>query len=289
MRYVVIGHLCRDELTLALDGQSADWRYGGTVLYSGLMAAKLGAEVHVLTRCQQTPTPDEFASSLNWHCLASQHTTTFVNTYDSETGRREQRLLAQADPISTADIQQLPVQADVLHLGPVADEIIGSPEALPGKLTVATPQGWMRAVDETQTVQRKSWHAAEKWLPHLKMVVLSDEDVAGNIETARSFAAVGPIVLYTRGSDGAVLFRQEEKINIRAIPSKEVDSTGAGDVTAAAFFIRWYETGDALEAAFFGVAAGSLAVEHDGTEGIPSREEVLARLAEWPISDRIAR
>jgi sugar/nucleoside kinase (ribokinase family) len=289
MRYVVIGHLCRDELTLSLDGQSADWRYGGTVLYSGLMAAKLGAEVHVLTRCQQAPTPDELASPLNWHCLASQLTTTFVNTYDSETGEREQRLLAQADPISTADIQRLPVQGDILHLGPVADEIIGSPEALPGGQTVATPQGWMRAVDETQTVQRKTWHAAEKWLPHLKMVVLSDEDVAGDIETARSFAAAGPTVLYTRGPNGAILFRGEEEINIRAVPSKEVDQTGAGDVTAAAFFIRWYETGDALEAAFFGVAAGSLVVEQDGTKGIPTREGLQARLADWPISDRIAR
>ena len=63
--------------------------------------------------------------------------------------------------------------------------------------------------------------------------------------------------------------------------SHEVDANGAGDVFSAAFLIRYYETGDALLAARFAAVVASFHVEHNGTEGIPTRAQTEARLLEY--------
>jgi sugar/nucleoside kinase (ribokinase family) len=62
----------------------------------------------------------------------------------------------------------------------------------------------------------------------------------------------------------------------------EVDPTGAGDVFAAAFLIRYHETGDVREAMRFGSAAASLAVGAPGVEGIGGREEIAAVMRAHP-------
>jgi sugar/nucleoside kinase (ribokinase family) len=57
-----------------------------------------------------------------------------------------------------------------------------------------------------------------------------------------------------------------------------VDPTGAGDVFAAGFLVRYQETGDPLEAAAFGACAASCAVEGVGTTALGDRDEVQRRL-----------
>jgi len=46
----------------------------------------------------------------------------------------------------------------------------------------------------------------------------------------------------------------------------------------AAFFLRYYETKDAVESAIFASCAVSFVVEKEGVEGIPYREEVEKRM-----------
>ena len=62
---------------------------------------------------------------------------------------------------------------------------------------------------------------------------------------------------------------------------REVDANGAGDVFAAAFLIRYHETGDARVAARFATVVASFHVEHVGMEGLPHRAQVEARLREY--------
>ena len=63
-----------------------------------------------------------------------------------------------------------------------------------------------------------------------------------------------------------------------SLPRPEKDPTGAGDVFAAAFLVRYQETGDPLEAAAFGACAASCAVEGIGTTTLGDRAEVERRL-----------
>jgi sugar/nucleoside kinase (ribokinase family) len=57
-----------------------------------------------------------------------------------------------------------------------------------------------------------------------------------------------------------------------------VDPTGAGDVFAAAFLVRYQETGNPLEAAAFAACAASCAVEGVGATSLGDRAEVMRRM-----------
>jgi sugar/nucleoside kinase (ribokinase family) len=63
-----------------------------------------------------------------------------------------------------------------------------------------------------------------------------------------------------------------------------VDPTGAGDVFAAAFLVRYQETNDPLEAAAFAACAASCAVEGVSVTSLGDRGEVVRRLA---LRDRL--
>ena len=65
---------------------------------------------------------------------------------------------------------------------------------------------------------------------------------------------------------------------IPGFPRQEVDPTGAGDVFAAAFLMRYQETGDPSEAAVFACCAASCVVEGLGTSTLGDRAEIERRL-----------
>jgi len=69
------------------------------------------------------------------------------------------------------------------------------------------------------------------------------------------------------------------------VPPREIeenDATGAGDAFAAAFLVKYEQCGDAVEAARFACSAASFVCEKEGTEGIPTLQQVLARMQESP-------
>jgi sugar/nucleoside kinase (ribokinase family) len=84
--------------------------------------------------------------------------------------------------------------------------------------------------------------------------------------------------IYQRQADGSIV---QSKILPR--PANEVDPTGAGDVFATAFVIRLQETGDPLQAARFANITASFSVEHPGVTGVPTRAQVLAYMAMYPV------
>jgi sugar/nucleoside kinase (ribokinase family) len=59
-----------------------------------------------------------------------------------------------------------------------------------------------------------------------------------------------------------------------------VDATGAGDIFAAAFFVRLNQTRDPWEAARFATCLAAQSVTRVGLNGIPTREEIESCLME---------
>jgi sugar/nucleoside kinase (ribokinase family) len=274
MRYTVIGYLCKD---VALDTPQG-FRWGGGVLYSGLTAAQLGVNVQVITCCEPTDFVTGLHPNMNWHIQPHKHTTTFDNRYDPLTHIRQQYLPVRAGDIQVAG--DLVPSSDIVHLAPLAYEIdIGKLPDFGEAWLVATPQGWMRRVDENGRISKHKWEQAPQLLPRLKALALSVEDVKGDFDLVRSYAAAGPTVLFTHGAEGSIVLDNGQEIPVRAFPPREiVDLTGAGDVIAAAFFVRYRETGDPVAAAAYGAMAATICIEHHGAEGLPSRTTLEARL-----------
>jgi sugar/nucleoside kinase (ribokinase family) len=96
-----------------------------------------------------------------------------------------------------------------------------------------------------------------------------------------------PTLAFTRGYNGAEVWHESEWRHIDAFPAQAVDPTGAGDIFATGFLIRYHETGDAWEAARFAACAASFVVEGEGTSAVPDRAQIEQRLRLNP--DIIAR
>ncbi len=270
--YLVVGHLTCD---LTPQGR----RLGGTAAYAALTARALGLRVGVLTAAAA----DLDLSPLNDLPLIVQsatETTTFENIYLEE-GKRKQRLHARAPQIDWNLLPQTWRRTPILHLGPVAGEL---PPTLPPFLNFTllglTPQGWMRAWDEEGLVQRRKWEEGEALLSQAGAVVISLEDVDGDEDEIERLAHSTPILVVTEGAAGARLYWHGDQRRFRAPRVREVDATGAGDVFAAAFFIRLYVTRDPWEAARFATQLAAISVTRPGLEGVPTPQEIEACLME---------
>jgi 1D-myo-inositol 3-kinase len=290
---VIVGHATRDFLP---NGQ---WRVGGTVVYAAITAARLGRRAAIVTSAP----PDvldalaEAAPGVPVAALPSMEATTFENRYDS-LGRRRQYLRGQAVPLDPGAVPRDWLGAPFVLLAPVAQEVDASlASAFPRGRLAATAQGWLRQWDIASGLVRPGpWDDAERVLPHLSALILSQDDVldpepraesaAARDETVRrveeraaAWARVVPWVVITCGAEGADLFMDgaREHFSVCAVP--EVDPTGAGDVFAAAFLCELMNTGDPRTAVQFANCAASFSVEADGTLGIPTRAQVVARLA----------
>ena len=269
--YLLIGHVAHD---LTPTGP----RLGGTVAYSALTARALGMRVGIVTAAGPE-TSLEPLKDINVISLPSSQSTTFENIY-TEKGRI-QYLRAQAERIDFNMVPEAWRNTSIIHLGPIANEMDSSlpKEFAPGLLGI-TPQGWMRTWDSGCRVSPAEWANAEPALAQAGALIISREDVGGNDEVIEHFAQQTQVLAVTEGPAGAVLYWHGDRRRFRAPDVKEVDATGAGDVFAAAFFVRLYKTRDPWEATRFATLVASRSVTRVGLDGIPTAREIEDCLVE---------
>ncbi len=263
--YLVIGHLTED---ITPTGS----RPGGTVAFSALTARALGLRVGVITAASEENSLKALEGIIVVN-IPSPHTTTFENIHTPD-GRR-QILHRQATLISVENVPDVWRRASIVHLGPVAQEL--DPESAPhfsASLLGITPQGWMRTWDGDGHVTRCEWESAEALLPQAGAVVISREDVGGDEELIEAMAHQTRVLAVTEGAAGSVLYWNGDRRRFRAPQVVEVDGTGAGDIFAAALFIRLYTTRDPWEAARFATQLAARSVTRAGLEGIPTQKEI---------------
>src|SRR5690606_24636704 len=118
---------------------------------------------------------------------------------------------------------------------------------------------------------------APRWL-HGDVVFVSTEDVADPDGLEQWLERVSLVVL-SRGRDDCTVWDRHGRHVIPPLPAREGDPTGAGDAFAAAFLIRYAETGDARQSALFASAAGAIAVEAAGFDALGTRDQIEVRMA----------
>lgn len=268
--YLVIGHVTED---LVPGGT----RIGGSLSYSALTAHHLGESVGGITSANpELELPDIFRQ-IELIRIPSPATTRFENVYVGR--KRKQFIRSLADKIGIDDIPKTWLGAEIVHLAPIAHEVSSEIIRLfPNSFVGATPQGWMRRWDADGRISKARWRDAEAILKSVDAVVLSVDDAPGGEKTIASYANAAKVLVATRGVEGADLYFRGRVHHFPAFPAKEVDPTGAGDVFAAAFFIKMHRSGDPFLSAKFANCAASLAVEKVGIEGIPTLEQINWRM-----------
>mgnify|MGYP005843514001 CR=1 FL=1 len=270
--FLAIGHVTRD-----LDDGAC--RVGGAAAYAALTAQRLGYAARVVTRAgaDLAARLDALLPGVAVACGASRDTTTFRNTYVA--GRREQWLLAVAEPIALADVPVAWRRSDIVLLAPVAGELGSDMLHLSARsLLGVSAQGWMRRRGEDGRVHKALWVDAGAALRWADAIVFSEEDVGGDWELVATYAAQARVLAVTEGARGATIFARGAATHVPAFPARAVDPTGAGDVFAAALLVCLRETGGPVAAARFASCAASFAVEDLGTAGVPTRQQVEERL-----------
>lgn len=276
--FLVIGHVCKD-LPPPDASPGTPPSTGGTVTYAAVTAHRLGRRVGIVTRAAPGFNLDGALNGTEVARCPSPATTTFQNVYGAN-GRR-QFIHATADPLDAECIPPAWRDCPLVLLGPVAQEVPAELVHLfPHSLIGATPQGWMRGWDEKGQVRPVPWASPEKVLPFVKVLILSEEDVGGNLSLVAEYTRLTEIVVLTAGWQGSTVYHGGQVRHFAARPTQEVDPTGAGDVYAAAYLVRLAETGDPWHSARFANVVAACSVEEPGLAGILDRREVEARLAE---------
>ena len=283
---LLIGHVTRDLISAE---RSSPYRIGGTVSFASVTALRLGRVPTVITRASPDTNLDELPKEVKLHLLPSPTTTTFANVYTAH--GRVQYCYERALPITADDIPTTLRRPRAVLLGPLVDEITPDVAAIfdHSTLVMAVPQGWMRRWDETGRIHSKPWDTAAAILPHLDVLILSLEDIDYEVGRLEPFFQHLPLVVLTEYHDGSTLYRRQQDgtVSVTKIPPRpanEVDPTGAGDVFATAFMVRYQETGDPVQSARFANITASFGVEAPGIAGIPSRAQVLAYAEQHPFS-----
>lgn len=282
--YLLIGHICAD---LQPDGSVV---LGGTALYSAITAARLGARVAVLTRGvygrevagMQVPNLDLIADEgIQVVVQEAEVPTTFINVYQAD--RRVQTLPHWAGEI---DLRGLPPHwrnAKVVHLGPIADELDARQCAgLTTQFLGVTPQGWMR--DWPRQTGGKVNHIPLRLpgelLGRIDSAIVSIEEIAYARDVIER---VGErrLGVITQGPDGARIIAGGYKFELPGFRVPVRDLTGAGDVFAAAFFMKASDrTVSAEKAGTFANAVAALSLSDVGAQSVPHMRDVDALIAQ---------
>lgn len=294
--YLIIGHITAD---LQDDGTV---QLGGTALYSGLAAANMGAKVAILTRGNyggeiagiHVPGLGEFADRLQIIVQDADVPTTFTNHYIGN--RRTQHIKHWAGQI---DLRGLPPHwgnAKIVHLGPVADEL--DPRRITGITSGflgVTPQGWMRDWPRERggMVKLNQLRLPVDLVNRLDSAIVSDEEIFYARELIERVGERRMSVV-TRGSEGATIFhsmggaevaspglKNHRTVEIPGLNVKVKSLTGAGDVFAAAFFMKAAEkSSSAVDAGRFANVVAALSRREIGVGSVPEMSEVRKILAE---------
>ena len=271
--FLSIGHFCYD---VSPNG----YILGGSASYSTLTARNLGHHARAVTAVgdnfdRQNPLLDGIKTIYR----ESPKTTIFDNQYD-EKGHRQQFVLGAAKELKGTDVPAEWCTSNIVYLCPIADEVSAELVHCFSKDTLigATPQGWLREWDASGRVETKRWATAEKILPHIDVLILSDEDVRAYPDELEKYIRLAPIVVLTQGVRGATLFQSGTRLESTAYPVTETDPTGAGDVFATSFLIDYYQNRSVEKALNFAHCVASFAVEGVGTSCIPRLAQVMLRL-----------
>jgi 1D-myo-inositol 3-kinase len=252
---------------------------GGAVTYASLAALKLGWETAVLTAAGADFVPERDLPGVAVFRREAKATTRFQHLYD-DAGVRHQVLLSRSDDVDLSVLPDSWRSPEALLLGPVAGEVGGGfATAFEAGVVGAAAQGWLRDVDEDGSISPRPWPTARADLAGVHVLFLSVQDLPDAVSKARELLGVVPIIALTRGWEGLTLLTRDGEREVPSLPRQEVDSTGAGDVFAAAFLVRYHETQDAVEAAAFASCAASCVVEAVGAAGLGDRAEVARRMA----------
>ena len=267
--YLAIGHVTQD---LWPEGTTP----GGTVTYASRTARAFVKRVGVLTAAAPDLDVASAFPNIEVTRLDAAVITQFQNIYTSA-GRIQ---IVSPCPITLMPnhLTDAMRHSRIAHLGPVCNEISADVSASFSASTFIgiTPQGWMRRWDSQGRVTSlaSNWVDAPFVLARASAVVISIDDVAGDWDMARAWAAQTKLLVVTQGALGCTAYTKDMSLYAPAPLVHEAEPTGAGDVFAATLFVA-LQRGDPLQdACALANCIAAQSVTRPRLNGIPTSTDI---------------
>ena len=264
--FLAIGHVTRD-------GYDDKFRPGGAVYYGSVTAKRLGESVRVLTSYSTDFHLPVETEGMEWINKLSLETTTFHNIYSNlrNEDSRTQILSSFARPITQFDVPLDWRNPKIVYLAPVIGEFGPDVASLfLNSKVVASIQGWTRQQDSDGKIIIKDWPGIDI-LSFVDVAVCSHEDIYSE-DNLKSWIDCVPILIVTLGRRGSVIYENGQSFHVEAVPNSQVDPTGAGDVYATSFMIKYIETNDTRRSAKFASLVAGMSVCSHGVTSLPYLE-----------------
>ena len=277
--FLAIGHICHD---LVADGRLT----GGAAAYCGLTAVALGLRAGVVTSAAAEDDWGAAFPELAVAQVAAPATTIFENVYTP--GGRVQTIHAVAGRLLAEHVPAAWTRAPIVHLGPIANEIDpGVIRLFSDSIIGVGPQGWLRRWDERGRVAPTIWDDAAAVLPLAAVTFLSEEDLLAPT-MLDDYRRLARVLVLTQGQRGCTVYCHGEARSFAAPPVSVVDPTGAGDIFAAAYLVRFYQTdGNLWAAAEFANHIAAQAITRRGLAGkMRVIQRTLQALMQTPTAGR---
>jgi len=267
---LAVGHVTWDLAPHALEAREP----GGAVAFAAKIAQQLGVEAAIMTSCAADyPITEVAVNRESCIRIPSTLTSTFENRYDAH-GNRQQALHRRADDIRVEDIPLEWRRADMLFAAPLTQELpIDCRRWFNPRVSCVVPQGWLRKWHEPlPSPVAVSTSPPNGMSAGWDICVLSDSEI--DAHTLPEWQALTRHLVVTQGRSGATLYSdagtKPMKIPsfVDAVAGAGRETTGAGDVFAAAMLIRYAATGDAHASALFASACAALSTRAPGWRAV---------------------
>lgn len=298
MDLIIIGHVMHE--VIRFPDYTLGPVLGGPAAYSSIVAARLGAQVGLVTRIGHDM-PQELLQPLIQaevdtrgmrRGIESRHC---VLTYDIH-GNKQLQFSKIGEEISLADVPKEYLDGGIFYLatleGEVSENLIQTLLGKPGE--IAVDLGGYGGVHCGEHKEGGVDKELEKIFHKIGIAKASREDCSylfphktlNPHELARKLVDMGAqIGIITCGEDGVtVATANGEVFSLPPLSKRVKDCTGAGDAFSAGFLYEYHQTQDVRRSALFASATASLLIEQSGgitLERIPSLERVQARLAQF--------
>jgi sugar/nucleoside kinase (ribokinase family) len=291
----VVGHFSIDYVER--DGKAFPPSLGGTVTFSSLAAAGLGAKVGIVSKVGPDFRDEHlliFARNgidISFIKKVKRTTTKYRLQYQGE--ERTLTCLARCEPIEPKDISMLRGNVNAIHLGPIAGEIsleTVNEAAKSNCVTLLDLQGVIRKFGIDGRISLSRNRILPKIVEKVTIVKtgLREGEVATQAKGAEKIASAivdmgCKIAIITFGGKGSYVATCDgDHLSIPVVkPRKIVDYTGAGDVYAGSFLFEYSKTHDVKHSAIMASSAVSFKVEGHSTTGFASRPDIEERAREY--------
>ncbi len=257
---VAIGHVTWDVLPDDLSAREP----GGAVAFAAVTATRLGLRTGIVTSCANDyPTSEVPIAGGMWRRIVSRETSTFENRYDSR-GDRVQVLHLRGGEITESNVPEDWRHPKMLFVGPLTQELpFDSLSWFRPRVSCVVPQGWLRSWDPSLPSEVRVSRSPPKGMSSgWDICVISESEV--DVAALDEWRVLTDNLIVTKGSRGADLYvgSRGKRLSIPSfadqVEGAGVDTTGAGDVFAAAMLIRYAKTGDAEGSARFASLCAAL-------------------------------